>query len=279
MQRGQRNLNRQDKRRTATRNAIAVLVALCVVAGVTGYFYISARADIRPLDTTFCPTDSKGPSSITAVLLDRTDTFNPTQQAAIRDHLNEVKDHTPQYGLLQVYTVEPTQEKLLKPIFSACSPGRGDGMNKWTQNPRLAEERWQAIFADPLRHLLDSIIDGGDAQISPIMESIQSIAVTKLGTGQVKSQNIPRRLIVISDLLQYVPEYSQYRPYSDFKHFKALPYYQNVRSDLSGITVEFWYVRRQKTLHLQTTKQQDFWRDYISDQGATVDNIWFVPGT
>ena len=111
------------------------------------------------------------------------------------------------------------------------------------------------------------------------MESIQSIVVTKLGSEQLVSQKIPRRLIIISDLLQYVPGYSQYHPIADFEHFKTLPYYQNVRADLSGISVEFWYVRRQKTLNLQSKKHQDFWQDYITDQGGSVDKIWFVPGT
>ena len=144
MQSTQRRPNRQDKRQAATRKAIGVLLALCVIAGIVGYLYISASANIRPLDpVTFCPTDAKGPSSVTAILLDRTDTFNPTQQAAIRDRLNDVEDHASQYELIQVYTVEPTQEKLLKPIFSVCNPGRGEGMNKWTQNPQLMKERWQ----------------------------------------------------------------------------------------------------------------------------------------
>ena len=280
MQSSQRRPNRQDKRQSATRKAIGVLLVLCIIGGIVGYLYISVLADIRPLDpATFCPTDAKGPNSVTAILLDRTDSFNPTQQAAIRDRLNDVKDHTSQYALLQVYTVEPTQEKLLKPIFSMCNPGRGEGINKWTQNPHLMEERWQALFADPLQHSFDSILDGGDAQISPIMESIQSIVVTKLGSEEIVSQKIPRRLIIISDLIQYVPGYSQYRPLLDFKRFKTLPYYQNVRADLSGISVEFWYVRRQKTLAMQTQKHQDFWQNYISDQGGSVDKLWFVPGT
>jgi hypothetical protein len=141
------------------------------------------------------------------------------------------------------------------------------------------EDRWQALFAEPLQHLLDSILDGGDAQVSPIMESIQSIAVTELGSEAVISRNIPRRLIVISDLIQYGPDYSQYRPFADFRNFKTQPYYQGVRADLSGISVEFWYVRRQKTLALQTKKHQDFWRNYITDQGGSIDKIWFVPGT
>jgi hypothetical protein len=217
--------------------------------------------------------------SVTAILIDRTDPFSLTQQTAIRDHLNDVRDHTSRYGLLEIYSVEPTQEKLLKPLFSMCNPGRGEGMSQWTGNPHLMEERWQAIFATPLQHLFDTILENETAQISPIMESIQSIVVTRLGSQELASKKIPRRLIIISDLLQYIKGYSQYRPLASFEQFKTLPYYQSVSSDLSGISVEFWYVRRKKTLALQNEDHVNFWRDYISEQGGSVDKVWYVPGT
>jgi hypothetical protein len=280
MQPTQRRPSRRDKKQNQVRKAIGVLVALCLFTAVVGYFYLSARAEIRPIDeTTFCPTDTKGPNSVTTILIDRTDTFNPTQEAAIRDRLNDVKDHTSRYDLLEIYTVESTQDKLLKPEFSMCNPGRGEDTNKWTGNPHLIEQRWEAFFADPLQHLFDSILQGATAQISPIMESIQSIVVTRLGTQEIVSKKIPRRLIIISDLLQYVKDYSQYQPLSSFKQFKTLPYYQNVRSDLSGISIEIWYVRRQSTLALQKDKHIEFWKNYLSDQGGSVDKVWLVPGT
>ena len=280
MQQDQRRPNRNVKRQAAVRKAIGLLVGLCLVAGIVGYFYISSSASSRPTDkATFCPTDALGPNSVTAILIDRTDTFNPTQQAAIRDRLNDIKDHSSQYDLLEIYSVEPIEQKLLKPEFSMCSPGRGEGLNQWTHNPHLIEERWKAFFAKPIQHLFDSILAGDTAQISPIMESIQSIVVTRLGTQELVTKKTPRRLIVISDLLQFSKDYSQYKPLANFKQFKTTPYYQNVRSDLSGIAVEFWYIRRQKTLNIQQDKHVNFWRDYITDQGGTIDKVWFVPGT
>jgi hypothetical protein len=276
----QRRPDRRERRQIATRRAIGILFILFIAIGAVGYFYLSARKDIRPIDNvTLCPTDSKGPNSITAILIDRTDAFNPTQQAAIRDRLNEIKDQTSQYDLIEIYSVESTQKKLLKPEFSMCNPGRGEAISKWTGNPHLIEEHWQTLFVAPLQHLFDTILTGETAAISPIMESIQSIVVTKLGSQDLVSKKIPRRLIIVSDLLQYVDDYSQYRPLTTFKQFKTLSYYQGVRSDLSGISVEIWYIRRQKTLALQGKRHIDFWRDYLTDQGATIDNVWYVPGT
>ena len=83
-----RRPNRHDKKTSQVRKAIFVLAGLFIAAVVVGYFYITMQAGIRPTDpNNFCPTDAKGPNSVTAILIDRTDSFNPTQQAAIHDRL------------------------------------------------------------------------------------------------------------------------------------------------------------------------------------------------
>lgn len=280
MLREQRRPNRREKSRSAGRKAIVVLVALSLAVIGIGYFYFSARAETRPTNSAnFCPTDAKGPSSVTDILLDRTDPFTPTQQAAIRDRLNDVEDRTSQYDMIEIYTVEPTKTKLLQPEFSMCNPGRGEGISKWTGNPELMEGRWKRIFATPLQNLLDSILTTETARISPIMESIQSIVVTRLGSQAMISKKIPRRLIIISDLLQYVEGYSQYKPTVNYDQFKATPYYDHLRTDMSGIAIEIWYVRRERTLKYQAQEHLDFWRSYFLDQGGEIDKIWYVPGT
>ena len=159
-----------------------------------------------------------------------------------------------------------------------CNPGRGEDISQWTGNPHMVEERWKAMFSGPLQHLFESVLGGGTAAKSPIMEDIQSVTVTRLGTRELIDKKIPRKLIVVSDLLQFANGYSQYQPLESFARFKATPYYQGVRADMSGIDVEFWYVRRQSTLHLQGDRHIDFWRAYIGDQGGKVTNVWDVPG-
>jgi hypothetical protein len=272
--------SRHDKKKSQVRKAIVVLTGLVIVAGIIGYFYITMQASIRPTDpNTFCPTDAKGPNSVTAILIDRTDSFNPTQQAAIRDRLNDVLDHTTKYDLIEIYSVEPTKSSLLKPEFFMCNPGRGDDVSNWTGNQHLVEQRWKTSFDAPMQNLFTEALSAKEADVSPIMESIQSIAVTDVGAQKFKSKSVPRRLIVVSDLIQYVEGYSQYKPITPFNQFRKTPYYQNVRTDLSDISIELWYIRRERTLHLQGEKHVDFWRDYIADQGGSVDKVWYVPGT
>ncbi|HEU0118406.1 MAG TPA: hypothetical protein VFR09_07205 [Alphaproteobacteria bacterium] len=279
MQNPQHRPNRRDRQSAQVKKAVGVLAILCVVVVAMAHFYLSAKSSSRPIDEkTFCPTDNKGMNTV-AILIDRTDSFTLTQQAAIRDRLNQVKDDTGRYDLIEIYSVEPTQTQLLKPEFSMCNPGRGEEVNEWTGNPHMVEERWKTLFADPLQHIFDNSLSAENAAISPIMESIQSIVVTRLGTQSMISKKNTRKLIIVSDLLQYMGDYSQYKPLEPFAKFSKTPYYQNVRADLNGISFEIWYVRRQKTLNIQGQKHVDFWRDYISDQGGSVDKVWFVPGT
>jgi hypothetical protein len=276
----ERRPSRRDKKASQVRKAIFVLAGLCVAAVAIGYAYITMQASVRPTDpNTFCPTDSKGPNSVTAILIDRTDSFNPTQQGAIKDRLTDILNHTSKYDLIEIYSVEPTKSSLLKPEFSMCNPGRGEEVSSWTGNQKLVEDRFKTSFDAPLQNLFNQALSAKAADISPIMESIQSVAVTDVGAEKFKSKNIPRRLIVVSDLIQYVNGYSQYQPITPFTQFRKTPYYQNVRTDLSDIPIEFWYIRRERTLHLQGEKHIDFWRDYIADQGGTVEKVWYVPGT
>jgi hypothetical protein len=258
------------------------VVIIAIVVGVLGLcttFYISAKQSVRPLDKeTLCPTDDAGPNSINVVLIDRTDKFSPTQQAAIRDKLEELRAGTEKYDLIQIYSVGSTQVELLQPEFSMCNPGRGKEISEWTGNPHLVESKWKRLFGEPLQRIFDTALDSSEAQTSPIMESIQSISVTAFNSHKNGKSNHPKRLIVISDLMQHVADYSQYNGKLSFLDFKTKPYYQKIRSDLSRVSVSIWYIHRQNTVNLQTKEHFEFWQTYFADQGASVDSFWPVPG-
>ena len=155
-----------------------------------------------------------------------------------------------------------------------CSPGRGENVSDWTGNKHLVEERWKTSFDAPLQNLFNEALSAKEADVSPIMESIQSIAVTDVGAQKFKSKSIPRRLIVVSDLIQYVNVYSQYKPITPFAQFRKTPYYQNVRTDLSDIPIEFWYIRRERTLRCRANLCISISGAIISPIGAaSVDKV------
>jgi hypothetical protein len=98
-----------------------------------------------------------------------------------------------------------------------------------------------------------------------------------------------RRLIIFSDMLQNVKNYTQYtnRPVvfatsddvsmasvnkEDRK--KIVAYFKTMHCDLKGIKVQIYYQNR---LGKQPPGHQEFWEAYFRDCGAT-DFTWKTPG-
>ncbi len=266
---------RRKRKRAQDRLGIAliVLVVLVFASGGAGYFYLQ-QTRVAIDETTLCPKD--GARTLTVVLVDRTDPLTTIQRAALRRRLEEIKDSVAQYGALQIYSVEPIGETLLRPVVDLCNPGRGADIDSKFGNPRLVEKRWQEGFAMPIERLLEDLMQLDEADSSPIMESIQSIAVSIL-RGNVAAE-IPKRLIIASDMLQHTVEYSQYKGGFDFQEFRESDYYRRLRADLRGVEVEIIYIRRDTRRAVQGKAHIQFWRDYIRDQGGAVTHVIALEG-
>lgn len=266
---------RKKRKRAQDRLGIAliVFVALVIAGGGAGYFYLQ-QTRVALDETTLCPKD--GVWTLTVVLVDRTDPLTTMQGGALRKRLEEVKDSVAQYGALQIYSVEPIGEALLRPVVDICNPGRGADIDPAIGNPRLVEKRWQERFATPIEALLDDLMQIHEADSSPIMESIQSIAVSTLSGNAVAE--ISKRLIIASDMLQHTAEYSQYGGNLNFQEFRKSGYYRRVRADLRGVEVEIIYVRRNTRRAVQGKAHIQFWRDYIDDLGGTLTRVVALEG-
>ncbi len=114
---------RKRRKRAQDRLGIVliVLVALAIAGGGAGYFYLQ-QTRVALDETTLCPKG--GALTLTVVLVDRTDPLTTIQRAALHRRLEEIKDSVAQYGALQIYTVEPIGETLLRPVVDMCNPGR-----------------------------------------------------------------------------------------------------------------------------------------------------------
>jgi hypothetical protein len=266
---------RKKRKRARDRIGIAliVLVVLVIAGGGAGYFYLQ-QTRVALDETTLCPKD--GARTLTVVLVDRTDPLNTVQKEALRDRLQEIQDNVAQYGALKIYSVEPIGETLLRPLVDLCNPGRGSDIDPKFGNPRLVEKRWLERFAVPIEALLDDLMQTHEADSSPIMESIQSVAVSTLRGNP--AAEIPKRLIIASDMLQHTIEYSQYKGGHDFQEFRKSAYYRRLQADLRGVEVEIIYVRRDTRRAAQGKAHIQFWRDYISDLGGTVTRVVALEG-
>ena len=268
-----RDRDKQDQRRWT----IVGIGLLCfVVLAIGGVFVVQIMlTDSKPkLDADYCP--QSGTTQVTAILIDRTDLLNPQQQERIRQELEVIREEVPVGGAIDVYSIGPTDEELLTPEFRLCNPGRGEDVNAIEELPKFVERRWRETFAEPLQRVFDAMAKGGESANSPIMESIQSVALTAFSGS--KRKEAAKKLVIVSDMLQHTDGMSLYRGVPDFEKFRKTAYYRRVRTDLSGVQCEILYVGRDTKRRIQGAAHRNFWQLYFADQNGVITRMRMVEG-
>jgi hypothetical protein len=244
---------------------LAGVAILASVALVTAYFLVRREATDRPQleAVTLCPVE--GPWGTIVVLLDSTDAFPAVAQTQITQHLIETAEALPDYNLLEIRQVTP-EIPGGRILFSKCNPGDGSNLSELTANPELAYRRWLDEFQAPLQDALSGALIAEGADTSPIMATIQQIAVSKFSGGDV--EQTPRRLIVVSDMIENTPAYSQYRGDLSYERFRASAGYRDLHTNLHDAGVEILYVQRGQPAVLDASDHLEFWIEWIADNGG-----------
>jgi len=268
-----RSVSAKRKQQQQRAGALLLVVALVLGASVFGLYIWKKGQQVKADPITLCPVDS--PRGITVLLIDRTEPLNLIQKEDLRQHLARLRDTLPLYSAIEVYSIGPTASGVLKPEAPRiCNPGRGQGLSPLVANPALVERQWQSLFAVPLERILDQLLKDGEQPTSPILESIQSVALTAF--APLPTELRPRRLIVASDMLQNTPELSHYDQVIPLSQLGTTSYYHRVRATLTDVEVEILYVRRdtgrQGAAHIQ------FWQDYFADSGARLTHVIKLAG-
>jgi hypothetical protein len=241
----------------------ALTVLALGVLGVGAYVYATV---VRPpaLDrSSLCPVN--GPHSVTVVLLDSTDEIPEIAKREIRTTLIDMAETLPTYELLEIRLLDPklSDGRL---IFSRCNPGDGSDLSEYTANPRLAKQRRMDGFREPLDQALEAGFRPAPGKTSPIMETIQHIAVERF-TGR-NIEQVRKSLVVISDMLEHGPDYSQYAGDFSFDRFKSSSAYKKVRTDLHGAQVEIYYIQRRTGRPINSVDHIRFWEEWIRDNNG-----------
>ncbi len=263
-------------RRKQRADLLGWMLLVGVGAIVVLVFWLYFRvASARPHfdQVTNCPTD--GPRSLTVVLLDATDSLDVIQRTDILQHLEDIKDKIPRYGELELFTVVPAGDHLLSAQFAACNPGHGAEINQIYENPTMAEKRWKE-FSTKMSDTLTTLLAGHPEDTSPILESIQQAAVQSF-TGP-NANNIPKQLVIVSDMIQNTTELSQYGPITPFERFKESHYYLKVRSDLPGVDVTILLLNRPQNGLGRGAALMKFWKQYFVDAGVGNIGVHRVEG-
>jgi hypothetical protein len=254
----------------AARN-IAIAVAFLAIVAV---FYVKAMLAHKSLDDdTLCPAD---PASITVLLVDVTDPMNVPQRQDFLNQLDRLRSSIPRYGKLVVYKVDPVSDRLLTPVITRCNPGTARDVSDVTGNPQQVQKDWSEKFKAPLDKAFESVLSASGADRSPILESVQSAALTDLQAPSADAK--PRRLILASDLLQNTDAISFYRGLPEPADLTSSQAFSRVRTDLRGVDVELWMLQRDDSRLTQPRALIDLWDQIISKEGGTLQREYTVSG-
>ncbi len=253
---------RKKAKKQHLQGLIIGLITLLLVIGIAGAYYWTTK-DATKLDKiTNCPV--KGSPQYISVIVDKSDVFNPVQQAYLNKYFNEFKSSIPVGASVSLYIINDKPLENIKADFVICNPGDGSDANEFYQNPSKLRKKWETSFEKPLNDQISAFMQPSEAAQSPIMEMFQIVSLATPGEAKGK----PKKLIVISDMLQHTAEWSHYRNQFEFESLKNTPYFNSVRTDLDGAAVEILMVRRDKYEKLQTKRNAYFWFDFLKSINA-----------
>lgn len=252
--------------------ALGAVLALIAFGGLGAVAWFSATVAPPPtLDAeTLCPAD--GPAAVTVVLLDVSDDLPEPARLQVRTRLLDLADAMPTHGLLELRVLSP-DDAAGRVLFSRCNPGTGEGLSSLTANPEAVRRTWDEGFRQPLTRLLEAGLPAAPADTSPIMRAIQRAALDHFDGRAAATRE--KRLVVVSDMIENTPAYSQYAGDLSFQRFAATPAFQDLRTDLAGADVTVLYVqRRPGGAPFDTGAHIAFWNTWVETmRGRLVEAV------
>lgn len=244
---------------------VAVLAGLAAVVVVI-MIIVAMRPQVDP--ESFCPIS--GEYRRTAILIDATDSLSDSQEKAVREEIDDLKQDLAAYEWIGVFVLNDDNLVLPVPEVAKCNPGSDP--NPIYENPEQVRRRFERDFQRPLDDAIAQLVETTEpGATSPILEMIRAVA---FDGNYVITQD--RRLIIVSDMLQNVPQYSHYRDGSDFNAWRDTDYARDLlQVSLLGVDVELLYLRRVNgnVRHLQNRGHIRFWEEYFNAVGAAVRTV------
>lgn len=247
--------------------ALIVLVGLVIVALVSGVVYMLLNTEPPADPVTLCP--ASGPTGHTVVLVDNTEPLSFIQRQALTQRFKELAEkQVPEGHIISVFVLGESFTQNAMPIFEKCNPGTGEGKSKLNANPAQIKAQYTREFRTPLTQLRQQITLDKPSERSPVFEMLQLAAIN--GFDRIDAQG-PRSLLVFSDMLPNMPEFSMFKGLPDFKAFSGGAYGRKSQASLDGVEVHLYYLINYP--ELQTTKQAAFWEQYFENSGAQLIEI------
>jgi hypothetical protein len=220
------------------------------------------------LDADNCPT--RGPKAVHAILIDRSDPITPLQKQQVLQAIQAQIFAARAGERFDLFVAEGDAVNTLAPSVRVCSPGRGADASSIYQNPEMIQQAFEERFVRILEAELRKLLEPSSRQNSPILESIKAAAVASFGAVDAAT---PKRLIIISDLIQHTALNSHYRGETDFEDLSRRAQWRSLQANLTSVKVTAFYLlrsnaRRPSGRPLQDRGHQLFWERAIRASGG-----------
>lgn len=254
---------------TARRRRKGMVGPVVAIAGCAALFaglaVVMHMHPLQPLDThTLCLRDKPAPAH-TAVLVDTTDALSTGQRAELEAAVEAARDRLPRHGRITIFFLRADRPYDPEKIISVCNPGSHSLSDGLLDNEGQIRRRWQKNFADRLDRAVKRLEVAGPAKSSPIMKAITALTWRPDFSASVKQ----RKLIVISDLLEYDPhEFTAYRGDRLWTRYVHSALRQEAPADLANVQVQAVLLHRTTALRIQGPHLMTFWRTWFASRGA-----------
>ena len=258
-----------NKKKKKDQRGIIMLIsigAMLIVYLVYGYF--SAPPN---LDDMLCPENTTDYlTGQIAIVLDSSDSLDYTQRTDARARVLRQLEAAPEYTEIQLYELSRDERQPARMEFRVCAPENPNKINwfdRLRKNRRIAKQQYEEEFIEPLESHLDELLAGPDALASPILKTIQDVAVDAF---QPPDSRLPRQLILVSDMVQHSADMSFFEDPIDFRLLGQSPDYPTMQVDLEGVDITIFLLSRRGIAgQIQASRPiRKFWDEYFLDQGA-----------
>lgn len=249
-----------------------IVVSLIAVVIITGLTILFRTRDKAPDRENLCPTS--GALGHYIVLIDNTDPYRFVQKEAFRQRMRSLATRgVPEGYMVSVFVLGSDFTTNAKPVFEKCNPGVGGDKTGANSNPERIKKRYQQEFVEPLVAVAESQLLTESSQRSPIFEMLQLAAINGFEHQNIKGE---RKLIIFSDMIPNVPQFSMYKAVPDFKAFEQTPYGQTTKAALENVNVELNILKNRP--EIQKRSQAAFWEAYFEHCKANLSRTDPIEG-
>jgi hypothetical protein len=215
-------------------------------------------------------------SQYTVFIIDVTNKLSPQQKGELINHFEKYINESPKNSWHEFYKVDSINGELLKPVLQSKSNYSDiEPQNYLTSSPVRQKKLWLNNFVTPFKNHLEESFNNPESPKSPILESIQSAAITCL--NKPEAVKTPRRIILVSDLMQNTGGMNFYQGIPAFDNLIQNEYYRKTRTNLKGVSFEIWKLNDNLS-QKDRNKLIELWSKIIDDQSAVMQSMITISG-